>query len=65
VTFRGKEVDEEDKWKGEFLQEVKKSYYINLSTIYECDKFRLMGLPFFNNKDEYYLKFKESFENIL
>ncbi len=64
IEPKGEHLIKEDKWKEEFLSELRKSYYINPSTIYESDKFRLVGLPFYNNKDEYYLKFKESFEGL-
>lgn len=62
IEPKGEHLIKEDNWKEDFLSELRKSYFINPSTIYESDKFRLVGLPFFNNKDEYYLKFKESFE---
>jgi len=65
IEPKGEHLMKEDKWKEEILCEFMKSYYINPSTIYESDKFRLVGLPFFNNKDEYYLKFKESFEGYI
>jgi type III restriction enzyme len=65
IEPKGEYLMKEDKWKEAFLQEVKDKYYINPSTIYESSKFRLIGLPFFNNKDEYFLKYKESFESLL
>jgi len=65
IEPKGEHLIKEDKWKEEFLSELRKSYIINPSTIYESDKYRLIGLPYFNNKDEYYLKFKESFEGFI
>lgn len=65
IEPKGEYLMKEDKWKEDFLQKVKDDFYINPSTIYESTKFRLIGLPFFNNKDEYLLKYKESFEGAL
>ncbi|MDO9547403.1 MAG: DEAD/DEAH box helicase family protein, partial [Candidatus Marinimicrobia bacterium] len=65
IEPKGEHLMKDDKWKEEILSELRENYYIDPSTIYESDKFRLVGLPFFNNKDEYYLKFKESFEGLL
>ncbi len=52
----------EDKWKEEFLEEVKEDSNINPSTLYDCEKFKLIGLPFYNHSDEQFLKFEESFK---
>ncbi len=65
IEPKGEYLMKEDKWKEDFLQKVKDDFYINPSTIYESDQFRLIGLPFFNKKDEYLLKYKESFESAL
>ncbi|NQV38360.1 MAG: DEAD/DEAH box helicase family protein [Candidatus Marinimicrobia bacterium] len=51
----------EDKWKEEFLEDVKEDSNINPSTLYDCEKFKLIGLPFFNHSDEQFLQFEESF----
>jgi len=52
----------EDKWKEEFLKEVKEDSNINPSTLYDCELFKLIGLPFYNHSDEQFLKFEESFK---
>ncbi len=65
IEPKGEYLMKEDRWKEAFLKKVKDDFYINLSTIYESTKFRLIGLPFFNNKDEYFLKYKASFESAL
>jgi len=65
IEPKGEYLMKEDQWKADFLQKVKDDFYINPSTIYESTKFRLIGLPFFNNKDEYFLKYKKSFESVL
>jgi type III restriction enzyme len=53
----------EDKWKEEFLEEVKEDSNINPSTLYDCELFKLVGLPFYNHSDEQFLKFENSFKN--
>ncbi|RLB22890.1 MAG: hypothetical protein DRG73_06185, partial [Deltaproteobacteria bacterium] len=65
IEPKGEYLMKEDQWKEDFLQKLKDDFYINPSTIYESTKFRLIGLPFFNKKDEYFLKYKESFEGAL
>lgn len=65
IEPKGEHLMKEDKWKEDFLQKVKDDFYINPSTIYENSKFRLIGLPFFNRKDKYFLKYKESFESVI
>ena len=65
IESKGEHLMKEDSWKEAVLQQVKDNFNINPSTIYESDQFRLIGLPFFNNKDEHFLKFKESFESAL
>lgn len=65
IEPKGEYLMKEDKWKEEFLQKLKDSFYINPSIIYESSKFRLIGLPFFNRKDEYFLKYKESFQSAI
>ncbi|MEK0371078.1 MAG: hypothetical protein QQN55_07990, partial [Nitrosopumilus sp.] len=61
VEPKGGHLIAEDKWKEEFLEEVKEDSNINPSTLYDCEKFKLIGLPFYNHKDEQFLKFEESF----
>ncbi|MBC8216549.1 MAG: DEAD/DEAH box helicase family protein [Candidatus Marinimicrobia bacterium] len=61
VEPKGGHLIKEDKWKEEFLEEVMKDSNINPSTLYDCDLFKLVGLPFYNHKEEQFLKFEESF----
>jgi len=65
IEPKGEHLMKEDKWKEEFLQKLKDTFYINPSTIYESSKFRLIGLPFFNRKDKYFVKYKESFQSAI
>ena len=65
IEPKGEYLMKEDKWKEEFLQKLKDSFYINPSIIYESSKFRLIGLPFFNRKDKYFVKYKESFQSAI
>jgi type III restriction enzyme len=65
IEPKGENLMKEDKWKEDFLKELSESYYINPSTLFESDKFLILGLPFYNNKDEYYLAFKNAFDNTL
>ena len=62
VEPKGDYLIAEDKWKEEFLEEVKEDSNINPSTLYDCEKFKLIGLPFYNHSDEQFLKFEESFK---
>ena len=62
VEPKGGHLIAEDKWKEKFLAEVKEDSNINPSTLYDCDLFKLVGLPFYNHSDEQFLKFEESFK---
>lgn len=48
-----------DKWKEDFLKEIENEY--ELETVFENDKFKLVGMPFYNegNREEFEEKFKE------
>ena len=62
VEPKGNHLIAEDKWKEEFLEEVKEDSNIIPSTLYDCELFKLVGLPFYNHSDEQFLKFEESFK---
>lgn len=48
----------DEKWKGEFLQEIKRLFKGRLLTFNSKEKFRITGVPFYNNEEEN--SFKES-----
>ena len=62
VEPKGGHLIAEDKWKEEFLEEVQEDSNINPSTLYDCELFKLVGLPFYNHSDVQFLKFEESFK---
>lgn len=62
IEPKGEHLMAEDKWKEEFLEQVKENSNINPSTLYDCDKFKLVGLPFYNHSDEHFLRFEKAFK---
>jgi len=61
VEPKGKHLKEHDKWKQEFLQEITKKFKgktLEFKTQSKTQKYRLVGVPFYNNEDEN--KFKQS-----
>jgi type III restriction enzyme len=58
IEPKGKFLKQDEKWKEEFLQEIKDKFRGKLLTFAEKDKYRITGVPFYNNEDEN--KFKES-----
>ena len=61
IEPKGKHLKEYDKWKQEFLQEISHMFgqkTLDIKTKQRTLKFRLIGVPFYNNEDEN--KFKQS-----
>lgn len=58
IEPKGKFLKQNEKWKEEFLQEIKDKFRGKLLTFAAKDKYRITGVPFYNNEDEN--KFKES-----
>lgn len=61
IEPKGKHLKEYDRWKEDFLQEITAKYgkiTIDIKTKQRTLKFRLVGVPFYNNEDEN--KFKKS-----
>lgn len=55
IEPKGKHLKEHDKWKQDFLREVTKKYEsktIEFKTQRRTQKYRLVGVPFYNNEDE-------------
>lgn len=51
VEPKGKHLQEHDRWKERFLQEIT-NQYIDDRLVFEGEKYRLIGVPFYNNEDE-------------
>jgi type III restriction enzyme len=61
IEPKGKHLKEHDKWKEKFLKEIKEKYkdeMLEFTTRRKTRKYRLIGVPFYNNTDEN--QFKES-----
>ena len=61
VEPKGKHLKEHDKWKQEFLKEITEKFKgktLEFKTQRKIQKYRLVGVPFYNNEDEN--KFKQS-----
>ena len=66
IEPKGKQLEEKDKWKENFLLEISRRYGLKKPFIKQTDKFLLFGLPFFNDSDdEMKLKFRKSFSDTL
>ena len=48
---QGKHLKENDRWKEKFLQEITSEFDCQTLT-FENEKYRLIGVPFYNNEDE-------------
>lgn len=60
IEPKGPHLVKTDQWKEEFLKDIEKEYKIE--NLFDSDKFRLIGLPFYNNSDkkqEFEQKFKD------
>ena len=63
IEPKGKYLQERDKWKEEFLKELKERFKDKLLTFNERDRYRIIGIPFYNNADENEFK-KSLFEAV-
>ncbi len=66
IEPKGKHLKEHDKWKQEFLKEITEKYKGKTSdfiTLRKTQKYRLVGVPFYNNEDEN--KFKQSLYEVI
>jgi len=66
IEPKGKYLKEHDQWKQEFLKELKEKFKDNLlefKTERTLQKYRLVGVPFYNNEDEN--RFKQSLYEVI
>lgn len=62
IEPKGKHLKEHDRWKETFLKEIT-SLFDGKSLVFEDKKYRLLGVPFYNNEDEN--QFRASLESVL
>jgi len=66
IEPKGKHLKEHDKWKQDFLKEVTKKFEgktLEFKTQKKTQKYRLVGVPFYNNEDEN--QFKHSLYEVI
>ncbi len=63
IEPKGAFLSEYDHWKEDFLKEIKKEFGDKLLRIGEKSKYRLIGVPFYNNEDEN--TFRETLDSAL
>ena len=66
IEPKGKYLEKHDKWKADFLEQIKERFsgkVWEFKTQSGTQKYRLIGVPFYNNKDE--RQFRESLESVL
>jgi type III restriction enzyme len=63
IEPKGKYLEEHDKWKKDFLKEIWEEFADKVVKIDGDSKYRLIGVPFYNNQDEN--QFKDSLEVVL
>ena len=66
IEPKGRFLEKHDKWKADFLEQIKEKFpgkVWEFKTQRETQKYRLIGVPFYNNKDE--RQFRESLESVL
>lgn len=64
IEPKGKHLKEHDRWKEKFLKEITDEFKFKARWLnFEGKKYRLIGVPFYNNEDEN--KFRESLDAVL
>ncbi len=66
IEPKGKHLKEHDKWKQDFLKEITEKFEgktLDFKTQSKSQKYRLVGVPFYNNEDEN--KFKQSLYEVV
>ena len=66
IEPKGKHLQAHEKWKEDFLEEIKEKFsgeVLKFKTQSGTQKYRLIGVPFYNNQDE--RQFRESLESVL
>lgn len=60
IEPKGAHLTDKDRWKEDFLKEIKQEFGSKILKFEDKSKYRLIGVPFYNNEDEN--KFRESLE---
>jgi len=55
---------DDSRWKNEFLKQIEHGYEIEIKSIFEDERYRLFGLPLFNERENY-RDFGKKFDDIL
>ena len=66
IEPKGKYLQKHEKWKADFLEQIKEKFageVLEFNTQRGTQKYRLIGVPFYNNQDE--KQFRESLESVL
>ena len=63
IEPKGAHLTDKDRWKEEFLKEIKQEFGSRILKFEDKSKYRLIGVPFYNNEDENV--FRESLESAL
>lgn len=63
IEPKGKHLREHDQWKATFLKQIQEEFADKVLTFKADSKYRLIGLPFYNNNDEN--EFKETLQSAL
>ena len=66
IEPKGKYLQKYEKWKADFLKQIKEKFageVLEFKTQSRTQKYRLIGVPFYNNQDEN--QFRESLESVL
>ena len=66
IEPKGKHLQAHEKWKADFLEQIKEKFtgeVLEFNTQRETQKYRLIGVPFYDNQDE--RQFRESLDSIL
>lgn len=63
IEPKGKHLKEHDKWKEQFLKEIREQFAHKVLTLNADTKYRLVGVPFYNTENEN--EFKETLFNVL
>lgn len=63
IEPKGAHLKEHEKWKNKFLQEIKEEFGDILLKIGDQSKYRLIGIPFYNNEDEN--AFRDALDSVL
>lgn len=63
IEPKGEHLVDKDLWKQEFLNEL--SEKTNVLVYHDSNDYKIIGLPFYNHKNSYFLAFEKEFEKLL